>query len=230
MEAINNLLQKMTKESSDWENSGDRRHIFLQCYSTMSQNMYYSIEEKRFSDPLWVSTLLVRFSEYYFEALDLYQCNQPKAPSVWRQAHDAAKNPDTNVLQNLLLGVNAHINYDLPLALYDCLEYEWIKLPLNKRTMRKQDHDLVNQIISSSIDDVQDRIIKPLSPSLAVLDRIMGRMDEWMLSKMIGTWRSNVWKISQLLLEAQTPELREEIRQKQETQVLKRGEKLISLF
>lgn len=230
METINNLLQKMTKESSAWEHSGDRRHIFLQCYTKMSQNMYSSIEEKRFSDPLWVSTLLVRFSEYYFDALDLYQSNQPKVPSVWRQAHDAAKNPDTNVLQNLLLGVNAHINYDLPLALYDCMENEWLKLPLKKRIIRKQDHDLVNQIISSSIDDVQDSIIKPLSPTLAILDKIMGRMDEWMLSKMIGTWRSNVWKISQLLLEAQTPELREEIRQKQEIQVLKRGEKLISFF
>ncbi len=230
MEAINNLLQKMTKESSDWENSGDRRHIFLQCYTTMSRNMYCSIEEKRFSDPQWVSTLLVRFSDYYFDALDLYHSNQPKAPSVWRQAHDAAKNPETNVLQNLLLGVNAHINYDLPLALYDCMEQEWLKLPLKKRTMRKQDHDLVNQIISSSIDDVQDSIIKPLSPTLAVLDKIMGRMDEWMLSKMIGSWRSSVWEISQLLLEAKTPELREEIRQAQEIQVLNRGEKLIALF
>lgn len=202
----------------------------MQCYTTMSRNMYGAIEEKCFSDPLWVSTLLVRFSDYYFDALDLYQSNRPKAPSVWRQAHDAANNPETNVLQNLLLGVNAHINYDLPLALYDCMEQEWLKLPLKKRLIRKQDHDLVNQIISSSIDDVQDSIIKPLSPTLAALDKLMGRMDEWMLSKIISSWRSSVWEISQLLLEAKTPELRDEIRNAQEIQVLNRGEKLIGLF
>jgi hypothetical protein len=230
METRDILLKKMAKESSDWKKKGDQRHIFLQCYTMMSQNMFCAIEERHFSDPLWVSTLLVRFSDYYFEALDLYQSNHPKVPLVWKQAHDAAKKPDTHVLQNLLLGVNAHINYDLPLALYDCMEHEWLNSPLNKKRIRKHDHDLVNQVISSSIDEVQDSIIKPMSPSLAALDLLMGRMDEWMLSKMIISWRTGVWKVSQLLLEAPTQEIREEIRQKQEIKVLKRGEQLISLF
>ncbi|MFD2200213.1 DUF5995 family protein [Shivajiella indica] len=230
MEHINNLLKKMTKEFSDWENAGDQRHVFLQCYTLMSSNMYFSIQKKLFSDPDWVSILLVRFSDYYFDALDLYQSNHPNVPSVWKQAHDAAKNSDTHVLQNLLLGINAHINYDLPLALYDCLEDEWPYLQKEHIELRKNDHDLVNKIISSSIDDVQDSIIKPIAPTLAVLDKLMGRMDEWLLSKMIISWRSDVWKISQLLLEAKNPELREEIRQRQEYQVLKRGEQLINLF
>lgn len=230
METINNLLQRMTRESSDWENSGDRRHIFLQCYTLMSRNMYGAIEDKRFSDPIWVSSLLVRFSDYYFEALDLYQSEHPHVPSVWRQAHDASKKPDTHVLQNLLLGVNAHINYDLPLALYDCMEQEWLSADPDKKTKRKYDHELVNQVIANSIDTVQDTIIKPLSPSLAILDKLMGRMDEWLLSKMIISWRSDVWNVSQLLLEAKTHESREEIRQKQEQQVLRRGEQLINLF
>ncbi|RZS95926.1 DUF5995 family protein [Cecembia calidifontis] len=230
METINNLLQRMTKESSHWESSGDRRHVFLQCYTLMSRNMYVSIEEKHFSDPLWVSTLLVRFSDYYFEALDLYQSEHPHVPSVWKQAHDASKNPEPHVLQNLLLGVNAHINYDLPLTLYDCMEQEWISADPDKRTKRKNDHELVNQVIANSIDAVQDNIIKPLSPSLAFLDKLMGRMDEWLLSKMIVSWRSDVWNVSQLLLEAKSPDVREEIRQRQELQVLKRGEQLFNLF
>lgn len=230
MEVINNLLQRMTNEYSGWENAGDQRHVFLHCYTLMSRNMYLSIQKKHFSDPDWVSILLVRFSDYYFDALDLYQSNHSNVPSVWKQAHDAAKNSDTHVLQNLLLGVNAHINYDLPLALYDCMEHEWLHFQKDNIELRKNDHDLVNRIISNSIDDVQDSIIKPISPTLAVLDKLMGRMDEWLLSKMIISWRSDVWNISQLLLEAQTPELREEIRQRQEHQVLKRGEQLINLF
>jgi hypothetical protein len=230
MEAINNLLQRMAKASSDWENSGDRRHVFLQCYTLMSRNMYASIEEKHFSDPDWVSSLLVRFSDYYFDALDLYQSNHPNVPSVWKQAHDAAKNSDTHVLQNLLLGINAHINYDLPLALYDCMQGEWPHLQKENIELRKNDHEIVNKVIASSIDDVQDSIIKPIFPTIAVLDKLMGRMDEWLLSKMITSWRTDVWHISQLLLGAQTPELWEEIRQRQEQQVLNRGEQLINLF
>lgn len=220
----------MTQESIQWETIGDRRHIFLQCYTLMSQNMYSAIGTKHFKDPQWVSNLLVRFSEYYFDALDLYQAEHPEVPQVWKQAHDATKNPETHVLQNLLLGINAHINYDLPLALYDCLETEWPNCDRPKKILRKEDHQLVNQIISASIDEVQETIIKPISPSLAIIDNILGPIDEWILSRLISSWRTDVWEVSELLLEAKSPEKRKEIILKQEAEVFERGEKLLRIF
>ncbi|SDC50821.1 hypothetical protein SAMN04488104_100122 [Algoriphagus faecimaris] len=230
MNPITTLLQRMKEESCQWETAGDRRHIFLQCYTLMSQNMYSAIRANHFKDCIWVSSLLVRFSEYYFDALDLYQANHPQVPRVWKQAHDATKNSETHVLQNLLLGINAHINYDLPLALYDCLENEWPTCDTPQRMLRKNDHELVNRIISASIDEVQDTIIKPIAPSLAIMDKMLGPIDEWLLSKMISAWRSDVWEVSELLLHAESTHDRQEIIRKQETEVFERGEKLIRIF
>ncbi|MFC3417573.1 DUF5995 family protein [Algoriphagus hitonicola] len=230
MNPISSLLHRMNQESTDWETSGDRRHVFLQCYTLMSQNMYSAIGAKHFKDPIWVSKLLVRFSEYYFDALDLYQAGHPEVPRVWKQAHDSTKNPETHVLQNLLLGINAHINYDLPLALYDCLENEWPSCDISRKMLRKNDHELVNHIIDASIDEVQDRIIKPIAPSLAIVDKVLGPIDEWILSKMICEWRGDVWEVSELLLEAESPEKRKEIILNQESEVFERGENLLRIF
>lgn len=44
---------------------------------------------------------------------------------MWQVAHNAAKDPNISAMQKLLLGVNAHINYDLVLTLVDMLEGEW---------------------------------------------------------------------------------------------------------
>lgn len=220
----------MREESANWEISGDRRHVFLQCYTLMSGNMYRAIGQNYFADCEWVSRLLVRFSEYYFDALDLYQANHPHVPRVWKQAHEATQNPKTHVIQNLLLGINAHINYDLPLALFDCLEEEWPSCDTSRRILRKNDHELVNQIISASIDEVQDSIIKPLSPSLAIFDKLLGPMDEWLLSKMISAWRSDVWEVTEMLLAAESPEKRKEIILNQEMEVFEKGERLIQIF
>lgn len=140
-----------------------------------------------------MSQLLVRFSEYYFEALHHYDQVSAETPEVWKQVHDCTCRHQLHVLQNLLIGVNAHINYDLPLALYDCLQKDWHAAYNVARLRRKENHEIVNLIIGETIDAVQDEVIASASPMMAVLDKLMGRMDEWLLSRLITGWRSNVW-------------------------------------
>lgn len=129
-------------------------------------------------------------------------------------------------LQCLLLGVNAHINYDLPLSLYDCLQDEWPNLHPDQQQLRQEDHEKVNQVIASTIDAVQDTVIEPHAPVIAIVDRVMGRMDEWLLSQLISSWRNEVWSVATSLLDATDPSEWERIRHQQEQRVLERGESL----
>lgn len=227
MQDISSLLLTMKNRVDGWKSSGDRRHVFLSCYSMMSQSMLEAINKEQFIHGTWVSQLLLRFSQYYFDALEHYDQNPEASPMVWRQVHDASRNPKINVTQNLLLGVNAHINYDLPLALYDCLVDTWTQLPENHKETLKRDHELVNEIIASTIDSVQDSIINPSSWSMAALDVIMCRADEWLLSKLISSWRNDVWQVNLQLLSSKGLENRELIRKEQEIQVARRGEQFI---
>ena len=85
----------------------------------------------------------------------------------------------------------------------------------------------VNAIISSTIDAVQDTVVEPASPIMALVDQVLGRMDEWLLSQLITSWRQEVWNVAIHLLE--TPEAceREAIRQEQEMKVLAKGAGLL---
>jgi hypothetical protein len=227
MQSVETLLGRMDYTIECWEKTSDNRQIFLRCYNMMSSNMYEAVKHGRFSDAEWVNQLVVRFSEYYFEALDHYEQFSAQTPEVWKQAHDTTLRQKLHVLQNLLIGVNAHINYDLPLALYDCLKRDWNAYDEITKSSTKSDHELVNIIIGETIDAVQDDVIAPMSPAMAVLDKLMGRMDEWLLSRLIRSWRGNVWEVTQKLLQADSPESREVIRLQQEIKVLNLSKQII---
>lgn len=192
----------MTELVERWVRCADRRAIFLDCYLRMTRNMLAALNAGEFDDTMWVDRLLDRFAGYYFDALFLYEQNRPLAPAVWRIAHDAANRPHTMALQNLMLGVNAHINYDLVLVTVDMLREEWTHLDAGARRRRYDDYTHVNQIIARTIDIVQDEIIERASPPLAVVDVVFGRFDEWATERLITAWREEVWRHAVALLEA----------------------------
>ena len=83
------------------------------------------------------------------------------------------------------MGVNAHINYDLVLALFDMLQPEWKQLSNQQKQIRLEDHNYVNQVIARTIDRVQDELLEPSNPGLAWVDKLFGRVDEFLISKLI---------------------------------------------
>ncbi len=192
-----------------WEEAGDHRATFLRCYMMMTVNTLTAIDSSEFRDPPWVDRLLHRFAEYYFEALDAYEDTAAVSPRAWQLAHDTARYQNVWALQNLLLGVNAHINYDLVLTLEELLREQWPSMSDAKRAQRHEDYLHVNAIIARTIDAVQDDILSPDMPLMGVLDTLMGRMDEFLISRFIMRWRDNVWRQAVVLLETESAEERD---------------------
>jgi hypothetical protein len=196
------VMQRMQAIIDGWEAASDRRAIFLGCYALMTRNMLTAITQGEFEDNAWVSTLLHHFADYYFNALQAYEAFPEKTPLVWRYAFDAASQPNIHVLRNLVLGVNAHINFDLVFALSDVLQSEWAAMTLEQRQSRYRDHCLVNKIIIDTIDSVQDQIVDRYDARMEVVDKILGPLDEWMTAWMIRDWREQVWLNAVQLVEA----------------------------
>ena len=217
------VIEQMEHTIRRWESDADRRSTFLKCYLLMTRNMLTGLEKGEFRDPVWVERLLTRFAEYYFQALTEYRSRDQQAPSVWRRAHDIAVGGEAQVLQDLLLGVNAHINYDLVLALVDVLEPERERLTEEKLNERYADHCRVNVIIARTIDSVQDQVIEVLEPEMDVLDKLLGRLDEWMISSLITRWRDEVWGHALEMLWLETPSERERKRREVEALTLDRA-------
>jgi hypothetical protein len=210
MQDRDSIILDMRRHVGDWESTGDRRAIFLGCYLRMTENMLGAIGDGEFHDAAWVSALLHHFADYYFNALAAYDRGDPNTPAVWQQTHDAARNPETMVLQNLLLGVNAHINYDLVLALVDMLSPEWGGLDAGGRTRRYEDHDHVNDVIARTVDCVQDEVVERYAPEMDLIDKLLGPVDEWLAASLIRRWRDEVWDHAVEMLEA--PEKQRRIR------------------
>ena len=193
----------------------------------MTEKMLGALAEGRFRDPAWVERLLHRFADYYFDALVCFDCGDEPPPEVWRQVHAASCGGSLHVLQHLLLGMNAHINYDLVLTLDDLLRPEWTALDDDGRAVRLHDHRRVNDVIAETIDVVQDTVVERHDPALDWIDRMLGRLDERLLSRLVTGWREEVWERAVDLLEEPAPQARTRRRLELEREVLRRGELLL---
>jgi hypothetical protein len=133
--------------------------------------------------------------------LETDQGEKTGSPSVWQIAFQAANNPRIPALQNLVLGVNAHINYDLVFALSDLLATEWHQLTPELRQMRYRDHCHVNDVIYRTIVPVQNQVINRFEPQLKVFEKLLGPVDQWMTELLIDDWREEVWKHATRLID-----------------------------
>lgn len=214
----------MFTQAAAWEAAGDRRAIFLDCYARMTANMFQGIDSGRFSDAAWTSALVHHFAEFYFQALDAYARTPTVVPAPWSVAFTAATKGKTTALQHLFLGVNAHINHDLVLALGDLLRGEASALQDPTQRLRHADFSEVNQVIAETIDAVQDDVIERYTPALALLDVGLARLDEWIITRLISRWREEVWqqgvRMAQLPESAQREALRRQVERSAEVRAM----------
>ena len=191
-----------------WEAAADRRFLFARAYALMTTAMLARVEGGGFADPPWVHRLLDRFADYYFVVADpAVSTPEHPCPLVWTTAFDACQDEAAMPLQQVLLGINAHINHDLPLALADVLD-DWEGLAEEIRTNRHEDHEAVNDVIIASIDLVQGSVVNEVMPILGVLDTLLGRLDEAVFTATVRSWREHAWDEAQQLLRCSTDDER----------------------
>jgi hypothetical protein len=83
------------------------------------------------------------FASYYFNAYDAWSRGDvANTPPAWRVALQAADQKSVNGSTDILLGISAHINRDLPFVLWQ------IGLVKPDGTSRKPDHDKVNEFLN----------------------------------------------------------------------------------
>jgi hypothetical protein len=96
------------------------------------------------------------------------------------------------VAQHLLAGMNAHINLDLGIVAAETVSDDPEQL--------RRDFVRVNDILFAKIDTLQDSL-NSVSPRLAWFDRIGGRIDEMLLSKVIGAARDDAWDLAMAIVD-----------------------------
>lgn len=166
----------------------DRRAIFLSIYARMTEAVARRVRRADFADPDWVGAYLVAFANLYREAVRDYETGALESlADPWLLAFEAAEGGESLVVQDAALGVNAHINYDLALALDEVgIEPD--------RDTKYRDHREVTDVIRALVDEAQDALIARDADGLATVDESLGRLDEQFCVFTIDECRDSAWR------------------------------------
>lgn len=184
---------------------GDGRAAFLTVYARVTTEVERGIRDGEFADPEWVAAYLVTFADHYRAAFDAYERGDLAAvPDPWKLSFGAACGDETLVLQDVLLGVNAHVNYDLALTL------SAVGTGPDRRR-RRADHRAINDVLDRLVDLQQDRLAARYARGIADLDAACGRVDEWGSSFALRQGRRTAWYAALALSAARSPLARDGI-------------------
>jgi hypothetical protein len=176
----------------------DRRGVFVTAYLRITRALMAEIEAGGFQDPEWVTRYLICFGNLYRRAHVAWERGElDRVPKSWRLSFEAARDGVGLVIQHLILGVNAHINHDLALAL--------VEVGLEPRPLRYADHTRVNDVLERATEDLKHHVAVTYAPVLQRLDRIAGRRDDDFTRFSIPKAREHAWTYALALDNARTP-------------------------
>ncbi len=177
----------------------DKRAIFLRLYYIMTREVQAAVHQvgdyqgkQIFLDPDWIVRLSGIFSSMYFSSLDTSD-RPEEVERAWKIAHATAGKERSTVTQNALLGITAHIMYDLPRAIAQNLAEHGDLGDESTLRRRKFDHDQVNNLLVRSINPIQEVLGRDYGPGIRFLDRTLGRMDERLSKIGLKHYRERVW-------------------------------------
>jgi hypothetical protein len=173
--------------------AADRRAVFASVYTLTTLRMAESIDANDYANTTWMKSYQTEFANHYRKALNAYATGQrSQVPNAWLSAFDAAATGQTLIIQDALLGMNAHINYDLAFAI------EKVKVSPNTAS-RYLDHTAVNTVLNEVSNEIVAALGSLYGPNYAALDQALGPVDELFLAAGMSTARQNAWNNAVLL-------------------------------
>lgn len=174
----------------------DRRGVFATAYLGITRAVEREIQAGAFHDGDWATRYLVSFGNLYRRALLAWESGDHAAvPSAWRIAFECARDGWGLVIQHLLLGINAHINHDLAVALAEVgIDPE--------RPLRYADHTHVNTVLESATEGLKAGVSRTYAPILERVDWIAGRLDDDLTRFSIPKARDHAWSCAVALTAA----------------------------
>jgi hypothetical protein len=194
-QSIDDATAALTAIEQAFRAQHDRRAIFATAYLGITSAIKRNVAAGVFLDNAWVSRYAITFANLYRTALLAFERGDTALPKAWQIAFDTSRGGSALAIQDLVLGINAHINHDLALALLE------VSIDPDRAT-RYADHTRVNQVLKEATDPMQDRIGQLYAPILNVLDRVCDRLDEEIACFSVDKARESAWAAAVALANA----------------------------
>jgi hypothetical protein len=191
-EAIDELVARMEALLGPLEARGDARRYFHGTYLRTTRAVGAELRAGGFLDAAWVERWDVAFARLYLDALEADQGGEvPSGP--WKVAFAAADEPATTLppLRHVLLGMNAHINYDLPQALLEVIDDAEFQDPA-LLARRSADHRHIDTVLAARVG-AEDSELGAVSGPRSLLDRVLTPANRLGTRRFLEESRAKVW-------------------------------------
>lgn len=193
---------------------GDARAAFPDIYGIITRRVAESValgERALFHEPRWISRLAGRFCERYLQTLRWSLDRKAQDASAWEIAYAAGDHRGTLPLQHVLLGLSAHINFNLAMGIYRTI-VEFGAFDAASLRRYKHDHDAVDDLLRASIPEAFDHLVRRhRCGGASLLFHRAYVVAEWAAMRILSTWRARVWDDAMAMLRARSAGERERI-------------------
>jgi Family of unknown function (DUF5995) len=189
MLGVADLVRRMEVQLAELEAARDPNRFFLGTYLRTTRTVAAEIEAGTFEDADWVARWDVVFADLYLDALAAHRRDPASAPPTWQKAMSAAADlpPEAHVL----LGMNAHINVDLPQSLVAVIPAdEWEDC--DRLARRRRDHGRVDRLLADRVA-AEDAELQRAGGRRTVLDRAVAPLNRSAARRMLKEARRSVW-------------------------------------
>jgi hypothetical protein len=167
--------------------NASQRAPFLGAYLRTTEAVGSAVRNGLFTDPEWVERWDVAFAELYLTAHDAdLSGDQAAVARPWRLAFDAPAG--LPALRHVLLGINAHVNYDLPQAMLAVISPPDFTDP-DLIASRRGDHERIDTVLASRVK-AEDAEIED---HRRLLDRALAPLNRLSSKRFLREARQKVW-------------------------------------
>ena len=167
---------------------------FNLLYLMVTREVVEHPPEGGWNDPFWIAQLDICFANIYFDALRAWISDPGSATKAWRVLFGDRSHERIMRVQFALCGMNAHINRDLQVALFETYRHYGVSVDENSPQHRDFEH------INTILEVVEPRAMEFLATGIVgVIDEGLGQLDNILARWSIRRARETAWFDSQIL-------------------------------
>jgi hypothetical protein len=194
---LKGTLKEQSRIADDTASTCSHNAVFARAYVRMTQLYGYTRDiPGYYQDVPYFNHVDAVFARYYTDAYYNWQSgNRSEVPKAWLTAFDSAKNKKVSGSGDLLLGMNAHINRDLPYVMAA------VGLVAPDGSSRKPDYDAVEKWLYDATAPLIAELATRFDPTMDDTGDPFG-LSNWALFQMVSGWREQAWRNAEALVSA----------------------------
>jgi hypothetical protein len=192
------LIVRMAALFRRLEETRDPARFFLGTYLRTTRAVAEALDAGMFEDPGWVARWDVDFAGLYLDALEAHRADPSGVAAPWRLAFGAR--PGLPPEAHVLLGMNAHINFDLPQSLVRVIGPEEFDVP-GRLELRRRDHERIDAVLAARVAE-EDVALELAGGRRTALDRVLAPANRAASRLFLRESRRKVWANAAALHEA----------------------------